>query len=90
MKRYDKKSKRWQKLTDMISYYLAKDMVPLYSIEKPGFKELVSIFDKQYKLPSRKYFSQVAIPSLYTNTRDKAAEEITHLGQLQNCGQVKE
>ena len=80
MKKYDKKSKRWQKLTDTVSYYLAKDMVPLYSVEKPGFKELVSIFDKQYELPSRKYFSQVAIPSLYTNTRDKIAEEISHLG----------
>ena len=43
-------------------------------------KSWLAFFDKQYELPSRKCFSQVAIPSLYTNTRDKVAEEISHLG----------
>ena len=33
-------------------------MVLLYTIEKPGFKQLVDIFDKQYDLSSQKYFSQ--------------------------------
>ena len=77
MKRYDRKSKRWQRLTDAVTYYLAKDMVPFYTVEKPGFKQLVGVFDKQYDLPSSKYFSQTAIPSLYSSIRDKVAEEIS-------------
>ena len=77
MKRYNRKSKRWQRLTDAVMYYLAKDMVLFYTVEKPGFKQLVVVFDKQYDLPSPKYFSQTAIPSLYNNIRGKVAEEIS-------------
>ena len=79
VRKYDRKSKRWQKLTEAITYYLAKDMVPFYTIEKPGFKRLVSVFDKQYDLPSGKYFSQVAVPSLYNNIRDEVAAEISNV-----------
>ena len=48
-------------------------MVPIYSIEKSGFKQLVGTLDKQYKLPSRKYFTKTAIPTLYNTTRDAIA-----------------
>ena len=51
-------------------------MVPFYTVKNPGFKQLVCVFDKQYNLPSSKYFSQTAIPLLY-NIRDKVAEEIS-------------
>ena len=34
MKKYDRKSKRWQRLTDAVTYYLAKGMVPFYTVEK--------------------------------------------------------
>ena len=79
MGKYDRKSKRWQKLTEAVTYYLAKDIVPFYTVEKPGFKRLVSVFDKQYELPSGKYFSQVAIPSLYNNIRDEVIAEIRNV-----------
>ena len=52
-------------------------MVPFYTVKMPGFKQSVGVFDKQYDLPSPKYFSQTAIPSLYNNIRDKVAEEIS-------------
>ena len=66
-------------MTEAITYYLAKDMVPFYTVEKPGFKRLVSVFDKQYDLPSGKYFFQVAVPSLYNNIRDEVAAEISNV-----------
>ena len=77
MKKYDRKSKLWQRLTDAVMYYLAKDMVPFQTVEKTGFKQLVGVFDKQCDLPFPKYFSQTAIPSLYNNIKDKVAEEIS-------------
>ena len=60
-----------------LTVYLAKDMVPIYTDEKPGFKQLVDAFDKQYELPSRKYFTKTAIPTLYNATRDTVAVEIS-------------
>jgi len=40
-------------------------MVPIYTVEKHGFKRLIGTLDKQYELPSRKYFTKTAIPALY-------------------------
>ena len=63
-------------------------------VEKPGFKQLVGVFDKQlyYDLPSQKYpyFWQTALPSLYNNVRDKDTEErLNSFQQLMIYGQVK-
>ncbi len=74
--KYDRKSKRWQELTDSVTYCLAKDMMPIYSVEKPGFKQMLATFDKQYTLPGRKYFSNTAIPTLYTRTREQVMQEV--------------
>ena len=32
--RYSQQSKKWQQLTDSVTYCLAKDMMPIYSVEK--------------------------------------------------------
>jgi len=62
---YDKKSKRWNDITNAITIHTAKDMVPLSTVEKDGFREMIKILDPRYVLPSRKYLSQTAIPNLY-------------------------
>ena len=36
-------------------------------------------FDGRYRLPSCKYFSETAIPSLYSNERAKLLEELSHI-----------
>ena len=42
-------------------------MLPINTVEKPGFKGMISRFNPRYQLPSR---IRVAIPSLYTSTRE--------------------
>ena len=74
--KYNHEGKKWQQLTNSVTFYLAKDMMPFYSIEKEGFRKLLYNFDPQYELPSRKYFSKIAIPNLYSQTQDKVAAEI--------------
>lgn len=68
---YDKKSKRWIKITNSITIHLAKDMVPLNTVEKEGFRTMIKTLDPRYVLPGRKYFSQTAIPNLYQQHRAK-------------------
>ena len=51
-------------------------MLPLYSVEKQGFKRMIASFDERYELPSRKYFSRMAIPALYNFTREAVAVEV--------------
>ena len=54
-------------------------MVPIYTVEKSGFKQLVGTLDKQYELPSRKYSTKTAIPTLYNTTTDAVAAEISNM-----------
>lgn len=45
VKKYDRSSKKWKQLTDSVTYCLAKDMLPLYTVEKEGFQKLLKAFD---------------------------------------------
>ncbi|KAL6465097.1 hypothetical protein MHYP_G00252300 [Metynnis hypsauchen] len=73
---YEKSSQRHREITDAIAKYLAKDMVPIYTVSKNGFQNLLLTLDKRYQLPSRTYFSQVAIPELYITCRNTVETEL--------------
>ena len=51
-------------------------MMPIYTVEKSGFQQLLKDFDPKYQLPSRKYFSQQAIPKLYNETRETILQQL--------------
>ena len=91
--KYEWKSRKWQQLTDAVTYCLAKDMMPIFSVEKEGFVRLLHSLDSQYELPSRKYFSNVAIPKLYAQIWDVISAEIKSAEFLAAttdiCGPVK-
>ena len=74
--KYSQSSKRWQQLTDSVTHCLARDMMPIYSADKPGFRRMLEQFDPRYTLPTHKYFSNEAIPSLYVRTRETVAGEL--------------
>ena len=57
-----------KRLTKSITYWLAKDAQPEYSVEKPGFKQMINTFCPRYQLPSRNYFSRTALPKLFSET----------------------
>ena len=73
---YEKKSKRYVELTNTITYCIAKDSLPIHIIECTGFKAVLKAFDPCYQIPGRNYFSQTALPSLYTYTKERVAAEI--------------
>ena len=54
-----------KELNCAITYYIAKDSVPISSVEKPGFKHMVSKLNSRYQIPSRRHFSDFKIPRLY-------------------------
>ena len=41
-----------KELTKSVTYCLAKDMLPVYTVEKAGFKQMLSKFNPRYKVPS--------------------------------------
>ena len=67
--KYDQKGKKWQQLTNKVTRCIAKDMLPISIVEKPGFKQMLESFDPRYQLSSRKHFSKIAIPALFNSTQ---------------------
>lgn len=79
---YEKTGKRWKELTESVTYFLAKDNQAMYTVEKPGFKKMLTIFDARYKPPGCKYFSETAIPGLYSTLREQVVTELSSVKYL--------
>ncbi|XP_053179067.1 E3 SUMO-protein ligase ZBED1-like [Scomber japonicus] len=73
---YDKSSKRYKDISQAVTYHIAKDMLPLSTVERPGFKNLLHVLDPRYVLPGRKYSSKTAIPQMYLLCKDSVQKEI--------------
>lgn len=54
------------------------DQVPVYTVEKPGFKQLLEHLNNRYALPSRNFFMHTEIPALYNETKEIV---MNHLGR---------
>jgi hypothetical protein len=52
-------------ITSAIAKVIAGDLLPLSLVEKKYFKNLLSIAEPRYEMPSRQYFSKTVIPELY-------------------------
>ena len=57
-KKYNPESQRVRELNDAVARFLSQDMLPFYTVEKPGIKRTVRMLDPKYSLPSRKVFSK--------------------------------
>ena len=69
-------SREHKELTRSITECLVKDMLPIYTVDKPGFRAMIRRFNSRYKLPSRSFFSREAIPSLYCEVKDKVQKDL--------------
>ena len=78
-RKYEQSSKKWKQLTDSVTFRLAKDMLPLYSVEKERFRKMLNTLDPQYELQCHKYFSEIAVPALYVSTHEKVNADLQHV-----------
>uniref|UniRef100_A0A1X7TA28 Uncharacterized protein n=1 Tax=Amphimedon queenslandica TaxID=400682 RepID=A0A1X7TA28_AMPQE len=53
-----------------------KDELPMYSVQKDGFRQMLKTFDNRYEIPDQSYFSRTAVPELYAITRRRVAEQV--------------
>ena len=68
--KYIPESLEAQEVNHAVAYFLAKDLQPFSTVEKSGFRRLVSKLNPRYQLPSKDYFADVEIPRLYYHTKD--------------------
>ena len=69
-------SKEHKALTNSFAYCLAKNMLPLSTVDKPGFRAMIHQFNPRCQLPTRKHFTKVAIPVLINDVQSKIKEQI--------------
>ena len=63
-------------MTNVVTVYLSKDMVPFQNVDRKGFKEMVKTLDPRYSLPARTHFSQIETPKLYGKVRKQVVKQI--------------
>ena len=63
---YKKTSNKWKSLTKAVTFCIAKDAIPISTVEKPGFLNLLNQFDQHYTPPSRKTISKITYQSFMT------------------------
>ena len=57
VQKYDKQTKKkWCDITNAVMFCLSKDSLPIYTVAKLGFYNLLEKMDPQYDQPSNKYF----------------------------------
>lgn len=77
LEHYSRTSSKWKGLTDSVTYCMAKDSMPINTVERKGFKQMLQKFDPRYKLPGRTYFTQTALPRLEADLKKEIAGELS-------------
>ena len=75
-------SERAQWITKSIAKFIAVDLRPYSVVENMGFREMVKTLEPRYKIPSLRFFTDTAVPTLYSETKSRV------LGTLAEAGRV--
>ena len=69
-------STRWKKLTSAVCQFLARDLVPIDTVNDTGFRNMLKVFEPRYTLPDRTTFSRHYLPSLYQKQKAIVSEQM--------------
>ena len=75
-RKYSTTSKEHPRLSKAVTNFIVKDVMPIYTVEKDGFRTMVEALNPRYQLPHKDYFSRTAIPELYERTREQLAAKV--------------
>lgn len=73
---YASTSKTAMEITNEIGYFIAKDMMPFRTVERPGFLRLMRKAFPLYRVPTRQYFSKTLIPEMYNKVKNETAAKL--------------
>lgn len=69
-------SERAKKITQAIAYFMCKDLRPYNVVENEGFCHLLKTLEPRYVTPSRRFFTDTAVPKLYREVKLKVQESL--------------
>ena len=75
----NKSNPKLKKLTYSICYFLAKDMMPFYIVDDPGFKHLLNAFEPCYTLPDMKMIATHYMQDLYQREKSRVLQQLNDI-----------
>ncbi|KAL6463619.1 hypothetical protein MHYP_G00280100 [Metynnis hypsauchen] len=70
------------KITEKVLEFIVLDAQPISVVEDGGFRRLLEHLEPRYNLPSRKYFSETALPELYKKACGHISEELKDVSAM--------
>lgn len=80
--KYPPNSPRSKAITQQIAKFLVKDMRPYRLVDTPYFRNLLAMLDEKYQCPSRKHFSEIAIPTMYDEVKAQVLTKLRRTEQV--------
>jgi len=74
-------AKRQEQITDSLVKFIAKDMLPLSTVDGVGFVEFMNKISPNYEIPSR-FTIKRRIQGLYETEKHKVATEIQKIDSI--------
>ncbi|XP_022833037.1 zinc finger BED domain-containing protein 4-like [Spodoptera litura] len=75
--KWDINDSRAKEIHNAIAEMIATDNQPISILENKGFDRLLHLLKPKYKLPGRKYMSEVVIPAIYERVKKLIKDEIS-------------
>ena len=75
-------SERAQRITKSIAKFIAVDLRPYSVVENMGFREMVKTLEPRYKIPSLRFFTDTAVPTLYSETKSRVLDTLVEAGRV--------
>ena len=70
-------SDKAERITTSIAHFMCKDLRPYSVVDNTGFRNMVYNLEPRYTIPSRKFFSETAIPKLYHKVKSGVKEKLS-------------
>ncbi|ROL46082.1 Zinc finger BED domain-containing protein 4 [Anabarilius grahami] len=75
-------SEKAKRITRSVAGFIAKDLRPYSVVENQGFRTMLQVLEPRYTLPSRRYFSETAVPALYSECKDHILESLSNTDRV--------
>lgn len=82
MSKIPSNSEKAKKITNSVATFIAKDLRPYSVIENQGFRAMMHTSELRYTIPSRRFFTETAIPALYNETKAHVMEALQKAGRV--------
>ena len=69
-------SEKANRITESISHFICKDLRPYSVVENTAFRNMIYTLELRYTIPSKRFFSDTALPEIYNDTQALALHSL--------------